>query len=112
MNFLKKIPYWLRGGIIASVVLIGFGFFFEKTVGHGLSIPDWLLFFPEIVADAIEPLFCQPLPPNSSFSLRCLPVRLMLLGILFIVECFVFGALLGWLYGMFRKRKDASSFTG
>jgi|GEM_PF-4725526 hypothetical protein len=109
-------PYWFKSGLlfvaITSFVLLGGGYLLAKLTGRGLSIPNWLLFLPGIGANTIEPLFCQPIKGSSWAGLHCLPVGLALSGILIFPQSFVFGGIIGWLYGALRKRKGVSSLTG
>lgn len=98
---LKRWPYWLKGGIIAPVVLIVIGYIFEAITGNGLPTPNWLDFLPDIANRIIEPLFCRPLQGADWPRFHC--ILYPTLDILILAELVVLGGILGWLYGKIKN---------
>ncbi len=103
---LNRWPYWLRGGVIVVAVAVIGGMVFS-AVTDNLRVPYIFLFLPSVIAGFLVPVFC---PAQASFSeFGCVSVNVTIQIILLFLQLFIFGALLGWLYDMFRKRKVASS---
>jgi hypothetical protein len=101
-NFMQK-RYWLKGGIIVLLIatllfvclrLLGGLFPFLKMVGFSLMLPGALLggFLNGIVA------------PNYDLStISVMPY------LFFCIVYFVFGAIIGWLYGKIKNRSIHNS---
>src|SRR3989344_2251573 len=99
MNW-KLWPYWVKGGVVAVTLLVIGAFIFSMATGSGLSVPDVFTFLPSIGAHLITPLFCQLRSTTGQWeSLGCIPVDLRIAGILFFIQSFILGAIIGYLYG-------------
>lgn len=103
---LHKWPYWLKGGLLAVALPFVAQEIFHVVTGNYLSLPldRFFSFLPNIGMDLLDPLFCQA---GDWRPIRCIFVRATISGILFHIQFFILGALLGWLYGKIKNRKVA-----
>lgn len=107
MYFMKlhKWPYWLRGGLCAVALVVLAPLLYEVAMERNfLAFPFVLNFLPKMGGDFVTPLFC-PLK-NFGMIVRDFHCTAYVSGILSFVQSFLFGALLGWLYGKIKNRKD------
>jgi len=106
MKFWKNLPYWLKGGIITTILcliialaLVPFG---DDTGGY-LILPYW--FIPTLIGSAI---ICTPFVwifgPLAWDNINdfFFHFGFAVTGIIFY---FLIGAIIGWIYGKIRNRK-------
>lgn len=109
----KNWPYWLRGGIIAVIFfIIFFTIIFHALITQKNSIGDdsiWLIktidFLRVIKIIIAFPIVVIFLPSFISDDAPTLSQNLMFNTILYLY-IFILGALVGWIYGKIKKRKN------
>lgn len=103
---LNKWPYWLKGGLFAVALPLVAQEIFHAVTGNYPHLPlqRLLRFLPDVGSDILTPLFCHQ--TGEWGGLRCLFVPGMLISdILLLLQFFILGAFLGWLYGKIKNRK-------
>ncbi len=96
----KEWPFWLKGGIIATLIPI---LVFVVNLVIDVLVPpegETFLFFFLIVATPALPIFNAFFKPSISYNITYIIFFISTLAMYFII-----GSVIGWFYNKFKKRK-------